>query len=203
MYSEDGGLTVLEGAILGAVTVLLAALAIHILAAPAGPSTGLVYSAIGETGGCLMISGNAYGYALVNGSIGDTDLWCDLPDPSRMGSVACSVRLFVGDMGSVDMSRATVVITTRDGTEHLGRTGEVPIRPGNWTIVRTAHTVPFRQADDDTLLEPGERFDLFVYPSRPLAPVESFRISIIPPGGVPLVIERVVPPRITPVINLG
>ncbi len=101
------------------------------------------------------------------------------------------------------MSRATVEIATSDGTERLGRTVETPVHPGTWTIVRTGHTVPFRQADDDTLLEPGEQFDLLVYPSRPLSPGEPFGISITPPGGVPLTVERTVPPRITPVMDLG
>ncbi|PKL62806.1 MAG: hypothetical protein CVV31_03815 [Methanomicrobiales archaeon HGW-Methanomicrobiales-2] len=203
MNQEEGGFTVLEGAILGVVTVLLAMLAVPALPAPAGPPAGLVYSALGETGGCLVVSGDVYGYALANGSVGGTDLWCARPDRSRMGSVACSVRLFIGDMGSVDMSRIAVVVTTPDGTERLGRTAETPAQPGNWTIVRMAHTVPFQQADDDSLLEPGEQFDLLVYPARSLAPGESFRISIIPPGGVPIVVERTVPPRITPVMDLG
>ncbi|MCK9307127.1 MAG: flagellin [Methanoculleus sp.] len=203
MDPEEGGLTALEGAILGVVTVLLAMLAVHALSVPAGPPAGIVYSALGETGGCLVVSGDVYGYALANGSVGGTDLWCARPDRSRMGSVACSVRLFIGNMGSVDMSRTTVAVTTPDETEHLGRTAEAPIQPGNWTIVRMVHTIPLQQADDDFLLEPGEQFDLLVYPARSLAPGESFRISIIPPGGVPLTVERTVPPRITPVMDLG
>jgi len=203
MDSADGGLTVLEGAILGVVTVLLAALLFHALAPPAGPPAGLVYSALEETGGCLMVSGDVYGYALASGSVDGADLWCDHPDQSRMGSISCTVSLFIGDMGSVDMSRTAVEIATRDWTERLARTAEAPVRPGNWTIVRTGHIVPFRQADDDILLEPGEQFDLLVYPSRPLVPGEWFRISITPPGGVPLTVERTVPPRTTPVMDLG
>ena len=203
MDPEEGGLTALEGAILGVVTVLLALLAVHALTVPAGPPAGLVYSAIGETGGCLVVSGDVYGYALASGSVGGTDLWCARPDRSRMGSVACNVRLVIGDMGSVDMSRTAVAITTPDGTERLGRTAEAPVQPGNWTIVRMAHTVPFQQADDDSFLEPGEQFDLLVYPARSLAPGESFRISIIPFGGALIVVERAVPPWITPVMDLG
>ena len=203
MGSTNGGLTVLEAAILAVIVLLLAAVLLHAPAVPRGSPGGLVYSAIGETGSCLMVSGDVYGYALASGNVGGTDLRCDRPDPSRMGSVACSIRLFVGDMGHVDMSRARIEVATRDGAEHLARAVETPVWPGNWTIVRTGHTIPFRQADDDTLLEPGERFDLLVYPSRPLASGESFRISIVPPGGVPLTIERTVPPRITPVMDLG
>lgn len=203
MDSADGGLTVIEWAILGVVTVLLAVLAVHAPAVPPGPPAGLVYSALEETGGCLTVFGDVYGYALASGSVDGVDLWCDRPDPSRMGSVSCSVRLFVGDMGSVDMSRATVEIATRDRTERLARTVEVPVQPGNWTIVRTGHTIPFLQADDDTLLEPGEQFDLLVYPSRAQAAGEAFHICITPPGGVLLTVERTVPPRITPVMDLG
>lgn len=203
MDSAGGGLTVLEWAIFGVVTVLLAVLAVHALAVPPGPPAGLVYSALQETGDCLAVSGGVYGYALASGSVDGVDLWCDRPDPSRMGSISCSVRLFVGDMGSVDMGRATVEIAARDGTERLARTAEAPVRPGNWTIVRTGHTIPFLQADDDILLEPGEQFDLLLYPSRPFAPGETFRVCITPPGGVPLTVERTVPPRITPVMDLG
>lgn len=120
-----------------------------------------------------------------------------------MGSVACSVRLFIGDMGCVDMSRATVEVATRGRVERLGMTADVPTLPGNWTVLRKGHTVPFRQADGDLLLEPGERFDLLVYPSRPLEAREAFRICITPPGSVPLAVERTVPPRITPLMDLG
>lgn len=203
MGSTDGGLTVLEGILLGVVALLLGAVAIHAAAGPAASPGGLIYPVLGETGDCLVLSGDVYGYALVNGSVGGADLRCDVPDPSKMGSVACSVRLFVGDMGSVDMSRATVEVATRGRVERLGRTAEAPVLPGNWTVVRAGHTIPFRQADDDLLLEPGERFDLLVYPSRALSPGEAFRVSIIPPGSVPLTIERTVPPRIVPVMDLG
>jgi len=203
MDSADGGLTVLEGAILCIVAVLLAVLAAHALNAPPGHPGGLVYSALQETGECLMVSGDVYGYALAERSVDGVALVCDRPDLSRMGSVSCSIRLFVGDMGSVDIGRAAVEVATSGGTERLDRTAGAPIWPGNWTIVRVGHTIPFLQADDDTLLEPGERFDLVVYPSRPLTSGEKFLIRIVPPGGVPLTVERVVPPRITPVMDLG
>jgi hypothetical protein len=203
MDSADGGLTVLEGIILCIVAVMVAVLAVHALNASPGHPAGFVYSALEETGGCMMVSGHVYGYALAGGTFDGVGLACDRPDPSRMGSVSCSVRLFVGDMGSVDIGRAAVAVTTRDGTERLARAVEAPVRPGNWTIVRTGHTIPFLQADGDALLEPGERFDLLIYPARAFAPGEKFQIRIIPPGGVPLTVERAVPPRITPVMDLG
>ncbi|WP_048179980.1 hypothetical protein [Methanoculleus sediminis] len=203
MNSADGGLTVLEGIILCIVAILLAVLAVHALNAPPGPPGGLVYTALEETGECLMVSGEVYGYALGERSVDGVALVCDRPDPSRMGSVSCSIRLFVGDMGSVDIGRAVVEVSTPEGTERLDRTAGAPVSPGNWTIVRMGHTIPFLQADDDTLLEPGEQFDLVIYPSRPFAPGERFLIRIAPPGGVPLTMERTVPPRITPVMDLG
>lgn len=190
MLSMDGGLTVLEAALLGVVAVLLAVVAIHAAAGPAAAPAGLVYLTLAETGDCLVLSGDVYGYALAD-------------DPRTMGSVACTIRLFIGDMGNVDMSRATVEVATHDRVERLEMTGEAPVLPGNWTVLRKGHIVPFQQADDDLLLEPGEEFELLISPSRPLAPGEAFRIRIIPPGSVPLAIERTVPPRITPVMDLG
>lgn len=203
MDSAEGGLTVLEGIILCVVAVLLAVLAAHALNAPPGHPAGFVYSALEVTGGCLRVSGEVYGYALTGGTVDGVALVCDRPDPSRMGAVSCSVRLFVGDMGSIDMGCAALEVATAEGTERLERTAEAPVWPGNWTIVRMGHTIPFLQADDDTLLEPGEQFDLVIYPSRPLAPGEKFLIRIAPPGAVPLTVERAVPRRITPVTDLG
>ncbi len=202
MDSTDGGLTVLEAIILGVVAVLLAAVAFHAATGPAASPAGLIYPVLGETGDCLVLDGDVYGYALVNGSIEGADLLCNQPDPSKMGSVACTVRLFIGDTGSIDMSRVTVEVATRGRVERLGMTA-APVLSGNWTVVRKGHAIPFRRADDDLLLEPGERFDLLIYPSRPLAPGEAFRISITPPGSVPLTVERTVPPRITPVMDLN
>jgi len=203
MDSADGGLTVLEGIILCIVAVMVAVFAVHALNASPGHPAGFVYSALAETGGCLMVSGEVYGYALADGTVDGVDLVCDRPDPSRMGSVSCSVRLFIGDMGSVDMGRAAVEVVTPDGTERLGRTAGASVWPGNWTIVRIGHAIPFRQADGDTLLEPGEQFELLIYPTRALAPGERFLIRIVPPGGVPFTVKRTVPPRITPVMDLG
>jgi hypothetical protein len=203
MDSADGGLTVLEGAILVVVALLLATVAFHAATGPATPPAGLICLALGETGDCLVLDGGVYGYVLANGSVGGADLWCDRPDRAKMGSIACTIRLFIGDMGSVDMSRTTVEVATRDRVERLGMTGEAPVPPGNWTVIRKGHIVPFRQADGDLLLEPGEEFELLISPSRPLAPGEAFRIRIIPPGSIPLAIERTVPARITPVRDLG
>jgi hypothetical protein len=203
MDSADGGLTVLEGAILVVVALLLATVAFHAATGPATPPAGLICLALGETGDCLVLDGGVYGYVLANGSVGGADLWCDRPDRAKMGSVACSVRLFIGDMGSVDMSRTTVEVATRGRVERPGMSVGAPVLPGNWTVVRKGHTVPFRQADDDLLLEPGERFELLIYPSRPLEPGEPFRICITPPGSIQLAVERTVPPRIAPVMDLG
>lgn len=203
MDSADGGLSVLEGVILCIVVVIFAVLVVHALNAPLDQPGGLVYSAVKENEGCLMLSGGVYGYALAERSINGVDLLCDRPDPSRMGAVSCSVSLFIGDMRSVDIGRAVVEVVTLGGAERLERTAGAPVWLGNWTIVRMGHTIPFLEADDDTLLEPGERFDLVIYPSRPLEPGEKFLIRIATPGGVPLKIERVVPSRITPVMDLG
>jgi hypothetical protein len=199
----DGGLTVLEGIILCIVAVMVAVFAVHALNAPPGHPAGFVYSAFEETGGCLMVSGEVYGYALAGGTVDGVDLIS--VGPTRYGwdrspaAFASSSAIW----GASIWSRAVVEIATRDGAERLARTAETPVWPGNWMIVGTEHMIPFRQVDGDTLLEPGERFDLLLYPARSLAPGEKFLIRIVPPGAVPFTVERHVPPRITPVMNLG
>ncbi len=81
-----------------------------------------------------------------------------------MGSVSLTVGLFIGDMGSVDMDRAVVAVATADNAELLTKTSAVPVRPANWSILRRMHAIPCHRADGDDLLEPGELFELLVYP---------------------------------------
>lgn len=200
---DESGVTVLETILTAVVAVAVVALAVQHLAAPPAAPGGMVAASLEETGGMLCLSGSVYGYACVNGSVGDAVLWCDRPDPGRMGSVSFTIGLFIGDMGAVDMSRATVTFATKAGTEVLPLTNGVPVRPQNWTILRRFHRVPGQQADGDDLLEPGEQFEVLVYPGTALSPYDQFTVTIAPPGSEPLPVLRTVPPAITQVMDLG
>ncbi len=201
--TNESGVTVLEAILIGIVAVIVVALAVQHLTAPPVAPGGVVASSLEETGGMLCVSGSVYGYASANGSVGDASLWCDHPDPGRMGSVSFTIGLFVGDMGAVDMGKATVTFATKTGSEVLPLTRAAPVYPRNWTILRKFHQIPGQQADDDDLLEPGEQFEILAYPSRPLSPYDQFTVTIAPAGSEPLPVSRTVPPRITAVMDLG
>ncbi len=200
---DEQGLTVLEGIILLAVAVIVTLMAVQHLTAPPVVPDGMVVSALAETGGTLVVVGDAYGYALGDGNVGDAVLSCDSPDPGRMGSVSVTVALLVGDMGAVDMEQAKVTFSTKNDVELLRMTNGVPVRPQNWTILQKLHMIPGKSADADALLEPGEQFELLIYPCRSLAPYDRFAVTITPVESVPLSVSRTVPPRITPVMVLG
>lgn len=200
---NERGLTVLEGIILLAVAVLVVAMAVQHLTAPTAAPGGMVVSALDETGGTLVVVGDVYGYVLASGSVGDAVLSCDRPDPGRMGSVSVTVGLLVGDMGAVDMERAKVTFSAKNDVELLQMTTEVPVRPQNWTILKKFHMIPGKTADGDALLEPGEQFELLIYPARSLAPYDRFVVTITALESVPLPVSRTVPPGITQVMDLG
>ncbi|MDN7025125.1 hypothetical protein FGU65_09525 [Methanoculleus sp. FWC-SCC1] len=200
---DESGVTVLEAILTVIVAGIVVALAMQHLAAPPAVPGGVVVAGLEETGGMLCLEGSVYGYACVNGNVGDASLWCDQPDPGRMGSVSFTIGLFIGDMGAVDMSRATVTFATRAGREVLPLTSAVPVRPQNWTVLRRFHRIPGQQADDDDILEPGEQFEVLVYPGTALPPYEQFTVTIAPPGSEPLPVSRTVPPGVTQVMDLG
>jgi len=81
-----------------------------------------------------------------------------------------TVILFIGSNGGVDMERTGVQWTDSVGTETISMVSTPQVICPNWTILRKLNMNPFKTADEDTILEPGESFDVFVCPTRPLAP---------------------------------
>ena len=74
----------------------------------------------------------------------------------------------------------------------------------NWTILRKLNMNPFRTADEDNILEPGESFDVFVCPTRPLLSYDTFTVIFKPPGaGLQFPVKRTVPAPVIPVMQLG
>lgn len=164
---------------------------------------GILYSSVQDTGHMLALSGPVTGYQDLCEDFGDFSLYRPEPNPSNLGAVRFTVQLMIGDMGGVDMDRAVVVFDVKDNTERLGL--QLPVRivnPG-WSIVKKLHMVPYHQADSDNILEPGEQFDIVVYPSARLSPYTDFKVSIEDDGGLPLIFKRTVPVKITRVMELG
>jgi len=183
------GFTVLEWNILIVMAGLLLSVAGHVLGGGTDEPSGLVYSALDETGGLIEIVGAVDGYS-------------DAADPGALGSVSFTVRLFLGDMGGVDMSRATVLFSDGGGAVVVPSGAEGDVLP-YWTITDRLNRAPFQTVDDDDILEPGESFVVRVFFPHPLGSGETFTLTVTPPGGHAETMKRTVPPRVTPVTNLG
>lgn len=178
--------TRVECGILAAVILLAAGVVIYAESRPAEAPTGVVIGTLDLSGHAVLID-DLYGHAAV-------------ADPGRMGAVSCSVRLFPGDMGAVDMGRASVGIATK--TEEWSFTRDAPAPPA-WTITKRVNVPPFHIVDDDDFLEPGEAFVLLATPGRTLRPSETFTLSVAPPGGVATSAIRTVPSKVIGVMALA
>ncbi|MDD1719645.1 MAG: hypothetical protein LUQ25_06270 [Methanoregulaceae archaeon] len=103
------------------------------------------------------------------------------------------VRLIVGDIGGLDMSGFGVAITNSSREEALSYTRRPPLGPGGWIIARKSGTTPFHDADSDAVLEPGEQFDLLLFPKLPVYSGREVTIRLAPPGSVQYSFSTLVP----------
>jgi flagellin FlaB len=71
-------------------------------------------------------------------------------------------------------------------------------------VADTTYTVSEILGDGDSLLEPGELFEVTVNPpgTSTLAANEIFTLEVVPPAGGTLLIERTMPPEIDTVMDL-
>jgi len=203
MIPDERAVTPLECIVIVALFAVTCLAMIHFLSAPAALPGGLIPAALKESGDSLMPVGSVVGYAATDGKVGAVPLRYGREDSSSMGAVSVVVSLFIGDMGGIDMDRATVAFANRSETCALKRSDETPLGQGEWAISGKYNMVPFREADSDSILEPGEQFELLFCPAVSLSPREVFIISVAPQGGMPLSMRRTVPPRITQVMDLG
>ncbi|NVO67468.1 hypothetical protein [Methanofollis tationis] len=179
------GFTALEWIILIVIAGLLFAVAGHMIGD--GKPSGLVYAALGETGSLIEVDDVAGYQAAAN--------------PGALDSASFTVRLFLGNMGGADMDRATVTFSDRSGATVLPQGAEGDAPP-YWMIADRLNRPPFRTADGDNLLEPGESFVIRVLFPHPVGAGETFTIALTPPVGLQESIQRTVPPRVTPVTVL-
>jgi hypothetical protein len=102
-----------------------------------------------------------------------------------------------------DLSRATIVFVTPEGSESLPRRTAAPfVRPG-WTITRKSGLLPGTNADADEILEPNEEFSIAVSPSANLEAGTPFTVIISIPDVQLFTINRTVPRPLSPVMDLG
>jgi hypothetical protein len=103
------------------------------------------------------------------------------------------VRLIVGEMGALDMRNLRVEVMSPSRIEQLQPITDPPLMSGHWIISEKSGTIPFSSADNDMLLEPGEQFDLLLFPEAPVSPGDRITLRLMPPGSVPYPLTCVVP----------
>jgi len=196
----------------GVITALIITLS-FILAFYWAPIIGIAFDGSLDLAQPLRMSDNSVntgyvtGYAADLGKIGDTDISISRPDAQNMGAVSFRISLnsyhaFFGNDISIDIDKITVIFVSPYGSETLlQKTGHPLTNPG-WTVTKKESFLPIEYADQDTILEPYESFEILVYPSKPLPPMSQFLILIQVPDQYKIFLSRSVPATISPVMNL-
>ncbi len=172
------------GAILVIACVLLVHLVIGGLVSQDQPQ-GIVSQVIRETGDQLNIFGSIAGFPAISGQLGGLFVQRANPDQNRLGGVGMTLSLFISSTGGIDMTQTTVLWIDRSSTKAIPFTKGRPVICPNWTIVNKININPFKTADDNDILEPGEQFDIFICPAGTYAPYDEFIIEYEPPGSGP------------------
>jgi hypothetical protein len=153
-------------------------------------------------------AGYVTGYSADLDQIGDTAISISRADAQKMGAVSFRMSLnsyrafFMKDM-SIDIDKITVIFVSPHGSETLvQKTGRPMTMPG-WTVIEKEGILPIEHADDDTILEPYESFEILVCPSTALPPMSRFLILIQLPDKNKIFLSRSVPETISQVMHLN
>lgn len=125
-----------------------------------------------------------------------------------MGAVSFGISLnsyrafFKNDM-SIDIDKITVIFVSQYGSETLSQKTGLPLAKPGWMVTRKKGILPIEYADQDSILEAYESFEILVYPSTPLPPMSRFIILIQLPDQTKIFLPRSVPATISPVMYLN
>lgn len=172
------------GAVVVLVSALIATLVPGMMPSPERQQ-GVVPGAIRQTGTQLNVFGSIAGFSAVSGQTGGVAVWRENPDPDRLGGVGMTLSLFIGSTGGIDMVRTVVLWSDGFSGSEVPFTKMRPVICPNWTVVNKLNVNPFKTADEDDILEPGEQFDVFVCPLKTYAPYDEFTVEFDPPGPGP------------------
>jgi archaellin len=198
------GLTGLELLILIAVgaAAVAAGLALEEYQGGAKAPSGIIPLSLETAERTMVVAGETYGFWVRDGTAGGIPV--SFPQDPRPGVDAISVpiQLLVGQ-DPIDMNSLRVAVRSRDGTTVLLR--DESGRPGrsSWAVTGKTGVLPLQEADRDDLLETPETFQVLVLPPGPLEPGEQVTVTISSPPGIPLVIDRDIPARVSPVTLLS
>ncbi|MDD1716200.1 MAG: hypothetical protein LUQ01_04305 [Methanolinea sp.] len=158
---------------------------------------GVVAGSVGISAHAIMADGSVDLYHAGIGRIGQVPITYETTAHSAAGDrrillLVHGVRLIIGEMGALDMRNLGIEVSSSK-TEHLRLVTDPPLGSGQWIISGRSGTTTFSRADNDTLLEPGEQFDLLLFPEAPVSPADRITVRLLPPGSVPYPLTCVVP----------
>jgi hypothetical protein len=203
---DEGSMGIMAGAL--AIVILLSLAMFSLFIFPGYSGGQRAYSGLNQLADSPVIASNVTGYADISGSLGPVQVTNPAPSPDKLGAVLMKVQLdslrYIWKPGAgVDLDKSTVVFASQSGREVIPRNSGLPMKKPGWAIVQKGSTMPYLGADQDNILEPNEAFVLFVYPSSPLPPSTPFTVTINMPEETALTLNRTVPLKIKPVMNLG
>lgn len=187
-YSE-AGFTGLEAAIVLMAFVVVAATFAHAVLGTgltfAGESQSVVHQSVRQTGSGLIAAGSIHGIS---------------SRPDRIDTLVIPIGLTAGSE-PIDINTVSIRLVGSAHMEEVCRNNPlIGVFPedGHWSVGERINS------DDDHLLEPGERYILYITPMNRLdcRPSRTFALEIKPAGRVALRVERTVPGSITPLTRL-
>ncbi|TFG88655.1 MAG: hypothetical protein E4H16_04740 [Candidatus Atribacteria bacterium] len=178
------------------------------------PVVGVFFNGSLESAQPLIVSDNSVNAGYVTGysadldRIGDTEINISRPDARKMGAVSFrmslnSYRAFFNNDMSLDIDKITVNFVSPSGSETLVQKTGRPITMPGWTVIKKEGILLIEHADEDTILEPYESFEILVCPSTTLPPMSRFLILIQLPDNNKIYLSRSVPETISQVMILN
>jgi archaellin len=198
------GLTGLELLVLIAICGLAIAAGIVWEGHRAGTKTpsGIIPLSVATAERAMVVAGETYGYWVQDGTAGEVPV--SIPPDPRPGidAISIPVQLLVGG-SPLDMDSLKVVVRSRAGTTALPRDESGLPGRSSWAVAGKTGVLPFQDADRDDLLEEPETFQILVLPPGPLDPGDHVTVTLSPPLGIALVVDRDIPGHVTPVTLLS
>jgi hypothetical protein len=164
---------------------------------------GMLRNEIVATSNLITSSGGTFGFPAVDGPIDGVPVRFRTQNPRALGAYEVTIQPFMITAGAIDMGHAMIIWSGGNSQERLALVQTPVLVCPNWTITRKANFIPMKGADQDLLLENSEQFTLLICPSVNTAPYQKFTMTIVPANGEILPLTYMVPPKITPVTNLG
>jgi len=165
---------------------------------PRKSPTGIIPLSVETAERTIVVAGETYGYWVQDGTAGGISVNFS-PDPGPgIDAISIPVQLIVGQ---APVNRVTV--QNGGSTAVLTRENSGPLNRSSWAVAGKSGVIPLQAANRNDLLEQPETFTILVVPPLPLDPGGHVTVTISPAPGIPLVIDRDIPPDVSPVTLLS